>query len=45
MEHRKPKPISRKLHPAKQAAFIKIYESLLNQLPADDDPAGFWLLA
>jgi transposase len=36
MEHRKPKGISRKLDPAKQAAFIKSYEALLNQLPADD---------
>ena len=32
MEHRKPKAISRKLDPAKQAAFIKKYEGLLNQL-------------
>jgi transposase len=31
MEHRKPKAISRKLDPAKQAAFIKGYEGLLNQ--------------
>lgn len=39
MEHRKPKAISRKLDPAKpakQAAFIKSYEALLNQLPADE---------
>src|SRR5664279_231907 len=36
MEHRKPKAISRKLDPAKQAAFIKSYEGLLNQLPADE---------
>ena len=36
MEHRKPKAISRKLDPAKQAAFIKKYEDLLNQLPADE---------
>ncbi len=36
MEHRKPKAISRKLNPAKQAAFIKGYESLMNQLPADE---------
>ena len=28
MEHRKQKAISRKLNPAKQAAFIKGYESL-----------------
>jgi transposase len=36
MEHRKPKAISRKLDPVKQAAFIKSYESLMNQLPADE---------
>src|SRR5664279_3725013 len=36
MEHRKPKAISRKLDPAKQAAFIESYEGLLNQLPADE---------
>ena len=36
MEHRKPKVISRKLDPATQAAFIKRYEALLNQLPADE---------
>jgi len=36
MEHRKPKAISRKLDPAKQAAFIKAYEALLNQLSADE---------
>ena len=36
MEHRKPKAISRKLDPAKQAAFIKSYEALLNQLSADE---------
>jgi transposase len=36
MEHRKPKSISRKLDPAKQAAFIKAYEALLNQLSADE---------
>lgn len=36
MEHRKPKTISRKLDPAKQAAFIKTYEGLLNQLSADE---------
>jgi hypothetical protein len=28
--------ISRKLEPAKQAAFIRSYEALLNQLPADE---------
>ena len=36
LEHRKPKPISRKLDPAKQAAFIAGYEALLNRLPADE---------
>jgi transposase len=36
MEHRKPKAISRKLDPAKQAAFIKRYEALMNQLEADE---------
>ena len=36
MEHRKPQAISRKLDPANQAAFIKNYEALLNQLPADE---------
>jgi transposase len=36
MEHRKPKPISRKLDSAKQEAFIKHYEALLNQLPANE---------
>src|SRR5277367_6463296 len=36
MEHRKPTTISRKLDPAKQAAFIKSYEALLNHLPADE---------
>ena len=36
MEHRKPQAISRKLDPAKQAAFIKSYDALLNQLPADE---------
>ncbi len=36
MEHGKPKAISRKLDPAKQAAFIKAYEGLMNQLPADE---------
>ena len=34
MEHRKPKTVSRKLDPEKQAAFIKAYEELLNQLEA-----------
>ena len=36
MEHRKPKVISRKLDPDKQAAFIKKYEALLNQLSAEE---------
>ena len=36
MEHRKPKAVSRKLDPAKQAAFIKQYEDQLNRLPADE---------
>jgi transposase len=36
MEHRKPKAISRKLDPQQQAAFIKAYENLLNQLEADE---------
>ena len=36
MEHRKPTAISRKLDPAKQAAFIKGYEALMNQLSADE---------
>jgi transposase len=36
MEHREPKAISRKLDPAKQAAFIKGYEALMNQLSADE---------
>ena len=36
MEHRKPTTISRKLDPAKQVAFIKAYDSLMNQLSADE---------
>ncbi len=40
MEHRKPKAVSRKLDPAKQAAFIKAYEELLNHL-ADDEAVLF----
>jgi transposase len=36
MEHRKPKAISRKLDPAKQAAFIKTHAALMNQLSADE---------
>ncbi|MGH7118436.1 MAG: IS630 family transposase, partial [Acetobacteraceae bacterium] len=40
MEHRKPKAVSRKLGPEKQAAFIKAYEELLNHL-ADDEAVLF----
>jgi len=40
MEHRKPKAVSRKLDPAKQVAFIKAYEDLLNHL-ADDEAVVF----
>jgi len=36
MEYRKPKPIPRKLDPAKQAAFIKAYNDLLNNLATDE---------
>ena len=36
MEYRKPKPIPRKLDPAKQAAFIKAYNDLLNNLAHDE---------
>ena len=36
MEHRKPKAISRKLDPAKQAAFIKGYEDLMKRIFADE---------
>jgi DNA invertase Pin-like site-specific DNA recombinase/transposase len=36
MEHRKPKTVSRKLDPEKQAAFIKAYEELLNRLDVDE---------
>lgn len=36
MEHRKPKAVSRKLDPEKQAAFIKSYADLLNHLDADE---------
>jgi transposase len=36
MEHRKPKAISRKLDPAKQAAFIKEYEALMNRIFGDE---------
>src|ERR1700741_4389496 len=40
MEHRKPKTVSRKLDPKKQAAFIKAYEQLLNHL-GDDEAVVF----
>lgn len=40
MEYRKPKPLPRKLDPAKQAAFIKTYNDLLNNL-ADDEAVLF----
>lgn len=36
MEHRKPKAVSRRLDPVKQAAFIKAYETLLNGLEDDE---------
>jgi transposase len=36
MEYRRPKAIARKLDPAKQAAFIKSYENLLNHLQDDE---------
>jgi transposase len=36
MEHRKPRQVARKLDPAKQEAFIKAYEDLLNQLEDDE---------
>jgi transposase len=36
MEHRKPTTISRKLDPAKQAAFIQAYEALMNRISADE---------
>jgi transposase len=36
MEHRKPTTVSSKLDPDKQAAFIKQYENLLNQLGDDE---------
>ena len=36
MEHRKPTTISRKLDRAKQEAFIKAYNALLNRLAADE---------
>ena len=40
MEHRKPKAVSSKLDPDKQAAFIKSYNNLLNYM-ADDEAALF----
>ena len=40
MKHRKPKAVSRKLNPAKQAAFIKTYENLLTHT-ADDEAVLF----
>ena len=36
MEHRKPKTVSSKLDPEKQAAFIKAYEDLLNSMDEDE---------
>jgi transposase len=36
MEHRKPKAVSSKLDPDKQAAFIRGYENLLNQIGDDE---------
>ena len=36
MQHRKPKAVSYKLDPDKQAAFIKSYESLLNDIGDDE---------
>ena len=36
MEHRKPQAISRNLDPAKQEAFIKGYEALMNRIEADE---------
>ena len=36
MEHREPREVACKLDPAKQAAFVKHYESLLNQLEHDE---------
>jgi len=40
MEYRKPRPLPRKLDPARQAAFIKAYNDLLNHL-ADDEAVMF----
>jgi transposase len=36
LEHRKPKAVSRKLDPDKQAANIKVYKILVNNLDADE---------
>jgi transposase len=36
MEHRKPKAVSSKLDPDKQAAFIKQYENLMNRIGDDE---------
>ena len=36
MQHRKPKAVSRKLDPDRQAAFIKEYEDLVNHMDADE---------
>lgn len=36
MEYRKPRAVSRKMDPQKQAAFIKAYEDLLNHLEDDE---------
>ena len=36
MDHRKPQAIALKLTPEKQAAFIKAYAHLLNQLETDE---------
>ena len=36
LEHRKPEPVSRKLDPAKQQAFIDRYNELLNTLSQDE---------
>ena len=40
LEHRKPKAVSSKLDPDKQAAFINSYENLLNH-PGDDEAVLF----
>lgn len=36
MEHRRPREVSRKMDPAKQEAFIKAYENLLNRMEDDE---------